>query len=50
MTGRSVTGILHFINKTPLDRFSKKQSTVKTATYGSELVAAKTAIQQISAL
>ena len=50
MTGRSVTGILHFINRTPLDWFSKKQPTVETATNGSKLVAAKTAIQQISAL
>ena len=49
-TGRSVTGILHYLNKTPIDWFSKKQSTVETATYGSEFVAAKTAIQQISAL
>ena len=33
-TGRSVTGILHFINKTPIDWYSKKQPTVETATYG----------------
>ena len=37
--GRSVTGILHFINKTPIDWYSKKQNTVETATYGSEFVA-----------
>ena len=49
-TGRSVTGILHYLNKTLNDWFSKKQSTVETATDGSEFVAAKTAIQQISAL
>jgi hypothetical protein len=47
VTGRSVTGVLHFINKTPVDWFSKKQATVETATYGSEFVAAKTAVQQI---
>jgi hypothetical protein len=40
-TGKSVTGILHLINKTPLDWYSKKQSTVETATYGSEFVAAQ---------
>ena len=36
VTGRSVTGILHLANKTPIDWYSKKQSTVETATYGSE--------------
>ena len=49
-TGKSVTGALHFINQTPVAWFSKKQETVETATYGSEFVAARTAIQQIMAL
>ena len=40
ITGRSVTGILHLINKTPIDWYSKKQATVETATYGSEFIAA----------
>ena len=44
-TGRSVTGILHFLNKTPMDWFSKKQNTVATSTYGSEFVAARIAGQ-----
>jgi len=47
MTGRSVTGILHFVNKTPVDWYSKKQSTVETATYGSEFVSARTCVEQI---
>jgi len=47
ITGKSVTGILHLINKMPLDWFSKKQSTVETATYGSEFVAARTCVEQI---
>ena len=47
LTGRSVTGILHFLNKTPTDWFSKKQATVETATYGSEYVAARTCVNQI---
>jgi transposase InsO family protein len=47
LTGRSVTGILHLINGTPIDAFSKKQSTVETATYGSEFVAARTCVEQI---
>jgi hypothetical protein len=49
LTGRSVTGVLHFFNQTPVDWFSKKQSTVETATYGSEFVAARTATEQIIA-
>ncbi len=47
LTGRSVTGILHFINATPIDWYSKRQSTVETATYGSEFVAARTCVEQI---
>jgi hypothetical protein len=46
-TGRAITGVLHFINKTPIDWYSRKQSTLETATYGSEFTSAKTAIQQI---
>jgi hypothetical protein len=44
-TGRAVTGVLHFINKTPIDWYSRKQSTVETTTHGSEFSSAKTAIQ-----
>ena len=47
ISGKSVTGILHFFNKTPIDWFSKKQATVKTATFGSEFVAGRTAVEQI---
>ena len=50
ITGRSVSAVLHFINQTPIEWFSKKQSTVETATYGSEFVAAKVAVQQIMGL
>jgi hypothetical protein len=41
ITVKSVTGILHLINKTPLDGYSKKQATVETATYGYEFVVAR---------
>jgi len=47
VTGRSRTGILHMLNKTPIDWFSKRQSSVETATYGSEFVAARIAVDQI---
>ena len=46
-TGKSLTACLHFVNKTPVDWYSKKQPTVETSTYGSEFVAAKTATEQI---
>ena len=47
LTGRSVTGILHLINQTPIDFFTKKQATVETATYGSEFLAARTCVEQV---
>ena len=46
-TCKSLTGCLHFVYKTPVDWYSKRQATVETATYGSEFVAAKTATEQI---
>ena len=36
VTGKSVAAVLHFVNTTPTDWFSKRQATVETATYGSE--------------
>ena len=42
-----MTGILHMLNATPIDWYSKKQATVETATYGSEFVAAKIRVEQI---
>jgi hypothetical protein len=47
VTGRSVTAILHFLNQTLMDWYSKKQATVETATFGSEFIAARTIINQI---
>ena len=44
--GQSVTGILHLINKTPIDWFSKKQSTVETVTFSSEFIAAHICTEQ----
>eukprot|EP00977_Amphora_coffeiformis_P022647 scaffold11170_cov229-Amphora_coffeaeformis.AAC.1 len=43
LTGRSCTGILEFLNQTPIDWFSKRQNQVETATYGSEFMAARQA-------
>jgi len=47
LMGRSVTGILHYLNKTPIDWYSKKQATIETATYGSELMSTRLAVDQI---
>ena len=47
ISGRSVTGILHFLNKAPIDWYSKLQATCETATFGSEYVAARTCTDQI---
>eukprot|EP00984_Skeletonema_dohrnii_P025114 scaffold14230_cov131-Skeletonema_dohrnii-CCMP3373.AAC.1 len=49
LSGKSVTGVLHFFNKTPIDWFTKKQNTVETATFGSENNAARKAVEQIKA-
>jgi hypothetical protein len=46
ITGRACTGILIFLNQTPIDWYCKKQSTVACATFGSEFVAAKTATEK----
>ena len=50
ITGHSVTGTIHLLNQTPVDFYTRKQATVETSTYGSEFVAAKTAVQQIQDL
>ena len=39
-TGHSVSGILHMMNMTPVDWFTKLQNTVESATYGLECMAA----------
>jgi hypothetical protein len=47
VTGRFITAILHFLNQTATDWYSKKQAMVETATFGSEFIAARTTINQI---
>ena len=41
VTRRSITGIIMFLNNTPIRWYSKRQKTVELSTYGSELVAAR---------
>ena len=47
LNGKAVTTILHFLNKTLFDWFSKNQQTVETATFGAESSAARTTIEQL---
>ena len=47
LSGRSAMGILHFANQTLMDWTSKKLTTVETATYGTEFVAARVCTDQI---
>jgi hypothetical protein len=47
VTGKLVTSCIHFFNQTPIDSYTKKHTTVETATYGSEFVAARTCMEHI---
>jgi hypothetical protein len=47
VTRRSITGILVILNNTPIRWVSKRQKTVETSTYGSELVASRIATELI---
>ena len=45
-SGKSVSCVLHFFNKTPIDWYSKKQKSIETGTYRSENNAARATIEQ----
>ena len=47
LTGYSVTGIHHFLNKMPINWYSKKQATMETVTYGSKSMATCTCVDQV---
>jgi hypothetical protein len=46
-TRRSITGILVMLNNNAIRLISKRQNTVETSTYGSELVASRIATELI---
>ena len=50
VTRRSQTGVLIFVNKSPIHWYSKKQPTVEASTFGSEFCAMKVALQMVQAL
>lgn len=47
LTRRSVTGILIMIGRTPVYTFSKRQGAIETSTFGAEMTAFKTAIEEV---
>jgi hypothetical protein len=47
---RSITGIIIFVGMTPVRWFSKRQGSIETSTYGAELVAVKTAVEEATAM
>ena len=47
MTGKSITGIIHLINQTPIKYLCKLQNTMETTTYGLEFVVAKQCTEQV---
>ena len=50
VTRRSHTGILIYLNNAPIFWYSKRQNTVETSSFGSELVALRIAVDMIQAL
>jgi hypothetical protein len=50
VTRRSHTGIVIYLNRAPILWFSKRQNTVESATFGSEFVAMRIAVEMIEGL
>ena len=46
VTGKSITGILVLVGKTPVYWSSKRQASVQTATFGAEFIALKRAVEE----
>ena len=47
VTGRSCVGIIHMLNKTPIDWYCRKTNMVECGIYSTEFIAMKTAVEQI---
>ena len=50
VTRRSHSGILIYLNNAPIDRYSKKQNTVESSTFGIEFIAMRISCDKIEAL
>ena len=46
VTGRSVTGMISFVGRTPVHWSAKRQGAVQSATFGAEFVALKRAVEE----
>ena len=46
ITGKSVTGIIVFVGRTPIHWESKRQSSVQTSTFGAEFISMKKAVEE----
>ena len=49
-TRRSHSGVIIYVNRAPILGFSKRQTTVETSTFGSEIVAMRIAIELVEGL
>jgi len=47
VTGKACSGIIHFINQSPFKWHAKLQDTVEHATFGSELMSGRVAVDQV---
>ena len=47
LSGKAITGVCTFYNKTPVDWFCKQQSTSETATYGAEFLSGRKVCEMI---
>ena len=50
LTCRSHTGILIFLNNAPISWYSKRQNTIESSTFASELIALRIAVEQVEGL
>ena len=47
LSGKSVTGIIHYFNGFPVETYCKKPPTIECAIYGAEFIAGRTCFEQI---
>ena len=45
-TGKSITGLIVFVGRTPIKYYSKQQASVQTSTFGAEFVSLKKATEE----
>ena len=46
VTGKSITGVIVFVGRTPIKYISKRQASVQTSTFGAEFMALKRAVEE----